>query len=318
MKKIVTCILLASILSLTACKNGSTSTTKTINQANPIEVGIIIPIEHPAMDEITKGFENTLSATLNKPIEYTVMRAQGDINLQRSMILQLQQNPNITLLAPIATQTTEMTAAMVEDKPIVGIAALLPDSVRQKSQLALVNDEITPTQIIHFIHAIYPNKTHFALVYHNDDKIQAQADEAVAAGQKLGITIDKRMISVLPDLYSVAQSLPPQTEGIIILKDVTVASGIATLANVADKKHIPLISADDGTVQNGSGFALGVKEYQIGVESAKVAAKILQGTPASQIPVVSMTQLSVFINPQALQMQNQDMAAIQQQYGKSK
>ncbi|MBY0378348.1 MAG: hypothetical protein K2Q33_07290, partial [Gammaproteobacteria bacterium] len=286
--------------------------TATSNASKPIQVGIIIPIEHPAMDEITRGFEETLSANLKQPVEFQVMRAQGDINLQRSMILQLQSK-NIDLFAPIATQPTEMTASMIKDRPIVGLAALLPDSARAHSELALVDDEITPTQIIQFVHAIYPQKKQFALVYSNSDKIIPQVNEAVAAGAALGMQINKRMITTLPDLYSVSQSLSSQTEGILVLKDVLVVSGIATLSKVADDKHIPLITSDDGSVQNGAGFALGVKEYQIGVEGAKVALQILQGTPATDIPVVKMTNLSVFINKQALALQGQDRAAIQKQ-----
>jgi putative ABC transport system substrate-binding protein len=154
------------------------------------------------------------------------------------------------------------------------------------------------------------------LVYSNNDKMAPQVEEAVAAGKSLGIQVDKRMITALPDLYSIAQSLSPQTQGILVLKDVLVVSGIATLSQTASQKHIPLISADDGSVQNGSGFALGVKEYQIGVEGAKVAEQILQGTPAATIPTVKMTKLSVFINTKALTAQGQDIAAIEKEAAK--
>lgn len=312
MKRLLTYLGLISLLLLTACGDKQSTTS---NTPKTIQVGIIIPIEHPAMDEITRGFEDTLTAELKQPVAFQVMRAQGDVNLQRSMILQLQ-NKSVDLYAPIATATTEMTAAMIHDHPIVGVAALLPDSARAHSQLALVDDEITPTQIMQFIHAVYPAKTQLTLVYSNNDKMIPQVDEAVAAGKTLGIQVDKRMITALPDLYSVAQSLSPQTQGILVLKDVLVVSGIATLSQTAAQKHIPLISADDGSVQNGSGFAVGVKEYQIGVEGAKVAAQILQGTPASTIPLVKMTNLSVFINTKALTAQGQDLAAIQNQAAK--
>ncbi len=312
MKRILTYLSLISLLLLAGCDNKHAASN---HASKPIQIGIIIPIEHPAMDEITRGFEETLTADLKQPIEFQVMRAQGDVNLQRSMILQLQ-NKGLDLYAPLATQTTEMTAAMIHDRPIVGLAALLPDSSRAKSQLALVDDEITPTQIIQFIHAIYPAKTQLTLVYSNNDKMAPQVEEAVAAGKTLGIQVDKRMITALPDLYSIAQSLSPQTQGILVLKDVLVASGIATLSQTASQKHIPLISADDGSVQNGSGFALGVKEYQIGVEGAKVAEQVLQGTPAANIPQVKMTKLSVFINTPALNAQGQDLAAIKKEAAK--
>ncbi len=307
MKTFTALILILSCLGLNAC-----TSSKNKSATDPLEVGIIVPIEHPAMDEIVQGFESSLSASSKKPIHYRVLRAQGDTNLQRSMILSLQ-NQNVALLVPISTGTTEMTAAMVKDIPIVGLAALLPEETRQKSQLALVDDEITPTQIVDFIHAIYPQKTQFTLIYSNNDKMLPQVQEAQQAGKTLGVQIDTRMISTLPDLYSISQSLSTDTQGIIVLKDLLVASGISTLVQVADAKNIPLITADDGTVENGAGFALGVKENQIGVEGAKVAEKILTGTPAQSIPLVTMKQLSVFINPKALKAQGQDENLIRAQ-----
>ena len=171
-----------------------------------------------------------------------------------------------------------------------------------------------PSQIIKFIHAVYPDKKYLTIVYANNDKIIPQVAEAVAAANQLGIKMDKRMITTLPDLYSVAQSLSPTTEGIIVLKDVLVASGIATLANVANTQHIPLITADDGTVQNGAGFSVGVKEYDIGVAGANVAKRILeQHINPQTIPVVEMTKLAVFINPNVLKQQQQDQQRIEQQ-----
>ncbi|MCD6055457.1 MAG: hypothetical protein K0R12_419 [Gammaproteobacteria bacterium] len=308
MKKLFICLFSLTLLLVSGC-----SEDKQDQAVSSLKIGIIIPIEHPAMDEITKGFEDTLSTALKGQVEFEVMRAQGDINLQRAMILQLK-NQNVALFVPVATSTTEMTAAMVKDRPIVGLAALVPEKTRKASPLALVNDEITPTQLIQFIHSVYPDKKSFALVYSNDDKIIPQVSEAVLAGKNSGITLDARMITTLPDLYSTASALPSTTEGIIVLKDLLVASGISTLVKEANAKHIPLITSDDGTVQNGASFALGVKEYQIGVEGAKVARKILEDKISpSAIPVVQMTHLSVFINKNALALQNQALDNIEKQ-----
>jgi putative tryptophan/tyrosine transport system substrate-binding protein len=118
------------------------------------------------------------------------------------------------------------------------------------------------------------------------------------------------MVSSLPELSSVTNNIASDTQGILILKDSLIVSGISTLANAAKDKQIPLITSDQGSVQSGADFALGVHERQIGVEGGKLAAEILSGKPACDLPVVEMRTLTVFVNPHALQLTGQHIDVI--------
>jgi putative tryptophan/tyrosine transport system substrate-binding protein len=118
--------------------------------------------------------------------------------------------------------------------------------------------------------------------------------------------VDHVMVATLPELYNVAESLPEQTQGIFILKDNLIVSGIGTLAKTASSRHIPLITSDQGSVQNGAGFALGVREREIGVAGAMLAAQALNGKPICDLPIVGMNNLTVFINQSAMQQQKQN------------
>ncbi|MDX1901640.1 MAG: ABC transporter substrate binding protein [Gammaproteobacteria bacterium] len=288
---LITASLLAFLL-LSACNNNAPET----------RIGIIEPIEHTAMDEIVAGFKKTLAKNFDGPVAVHIENAEADPSLERA-IIQKMRDAHYTMIVPIGVDATEMTLSMTKNIPVVSLASDLSDKARQKlnpCNVAAVHDEISSAQILSFIHQVYPHLKNLVLVHSSANKVFPEVQATIAAGKKFGITIHPMMVSTLAELYSVSQSLPTKTEGIFILKDSLIASGIATLANVATQKHIPLISSDQGSVQNGAGFALGVHESRIGEEGAILAAQILKGRSACELPIVDMKNLTVFVNGRAL------------------
>lgn len=303
MKYLVSALIAISLFSLAACHD---------NQSARIKIGIVVPLEHTAMKEIVAGFSDTLTTLYHQPVEIKVANAQSDNNLQRAIIQQMHDE-NYTLVAPIGTGATEMSLAMIHQQPIVSLAADISEHDRQQRHpcnIAIVDDEISPAQSIAFIHAVYPGIKNIALVHSTADKVFPEVKETIAAGKKYGIVITPVMAATLPDLTSAAQSLSSQTQAIFVLKDSLIVSGISTLAKVAQEHHIPLITSDQGSVQDGAGFALGVHEREIGVEGAKLAVAILQGKSACTLPIAKMKNLTVFINEAALKQESQPEATV--------
>lgn len=279
-----------------------------------IKVGVVLPLEHKALQEIVDGFKDTIRTAYPDPIEVKVMNAQGDMNMQRAIIQQMRDQ-HYAMIIPVATGATQMTVSMVHNIPIVALAAEFTEQDRQKLKpcnIAVVHDEIPPTQTVEFIHAAYPNIKHLVLIHSTADQIYPQVKNTVAAGKQSGIEIKPVMVATLPEMVSAAQALPDNTQGILILKDNLIASGVSTLANVANTKHIPLITSDQGSVQVAAGFALGVHERQIGEVGAKLAAAVIANDSICTIPIVEMKRkLTVFINPDALKKENQDQKPIE-------
>jgi putative ABC transport system substrate-binding protein len=304
MKSLLKLFLIAFCVSvLVACKP---------HRPEQTTVGIVLPLEHAALQEIVAGFSETLSKLYNKPIVIKVSNAQGDANIQRAIIQQMRDE-NFDLIVPVATNPTQMAMSMVQKQPLLGLAADLPDSERHKKpncNIAIVHDEIPPQQLVSFIHAVYPKMKNLVLIHSTSDKIYPDVKASVEEGKKYGMTIKPIMVATLPDLYSSAQSLPENTQAIFVLKDNLIVSGIGTLTKLAKSKHIPLITSDQGSVQGGASFALGVHEKQIGIEGAKLAVAILQGANACSLPTVEMTSLTVFLNPHALEDQDKNAEPI--------
>lgn len=269
------------------------------NKQKSITIGIIEPLEHAAMNEIVDGFRSSLQKQYDKPVIIRVENAQNDMNLQRA-IIQKMKNANYDVIVPIGTGASQMTVSMAPTQTIVSLASNLSDHDRaqlKNCHLAIVHDEISSKQILSFVKKAYPDMKNIMLIHSASEKVLPEVDAAIKSGQSLGITVHHRMVTTLGELYTVAQSLSNDYDGIFILKDSLIASGASALSLVAQKKHIPFIASDEGSVEAGADIALGVREKQIGVEGGLLAASILKGKEACQLPIVEMSTLSVFVNP---------------------
>jgi putative ABC transport system substrate-binding protein len=290
--KLSLCGLLSfGLVALTACTPEKKS--------HEVTVGIVAPVAIPAMTEIVDGFKTELTKLYPHPIHFIVQNAQGDVNIQRSILQQFKTN-NVNLVVPIGTATAQMANAMNAGQPIVALAAEFKTAQRDKfrnKNITNVLDEVDIDKQLAFIHSALPGLKKITLIYSPDDRIFTQVQKAAAAAKADGIQLQKLMIQNLPDLYTVSKQVDKDSQAIFILKDETVVSGINTLVKQAQQHHLLLIASDDGSVQKGADFAVGVSERLIGEGGAQLAAQVLNGTAPSQIPVKVMTQYHVYVTP---------------------
>ena len=311
MKKFIL-LIVSSLVVLTTAVFAADNTPKPT--ARPVTIGIVLPLDHVALREIVKSFEETISGDYPGKVRFEVENAQHDLNIQRA-IIQKFINQKVDLIVPVATSTTQMAISMVKNQPILGLAAMIPDSDRDKNGLADrltgIRDEIDSAAQVAFIHAILPNLKKMTLIYSADDKVIPEAKTTIDAAKQQGITVQPLMIQNLSDLYATSQRIDKDSQAIFILKDNLVVSGINTLVYNANKRHLPLITSDEGSVAGGAAAALGVREKQIGRDGGELAIKILSGQAVSQLPIQSIKKLVIFINTNAAQQQGLDINAIQ-------
>ncbi len=276
----------------------ATLSTASFAASKPVTVGILVPVALPAMTQIVNGFETALNKESKMPVTYLVKNAQGNVTIQQS-ILQEFNSAHVALVAPIGTDAAQMTIAMVRNAPIVGIAA---DHLKEQATKANnpnvtgVLSRVAPSARMQFIHDAMPNLKKLTIVYSADDRIFSQVKQFEKAAKQDHIQVQKLMVSQLSDMYTLSKNIAPDSQAIFILKDELIVSGLNTLLQQANIKHIPVIASDDGSVSKGAAFALGVSEYQTGVDAGKVAAQILAGKKASDMPVHVMDHYFVFLN----------------------
>lgn len=268
---------------------------------NEIVIGMIVPMEHAAMNEIIDGFKKSINKISNFKIKVLIKNAQGDLNIQKSIILQYI-NKNVDFFVPIGLCASEMTIKLVKNKPIVFLAA----DINKKSNnnfLTGIIDELG-VKNLDFIQKVYPNIEKITLVYASAQKVFKEAQEVEKYCLNNNIKLQKLMIKDISDMYTLCKSIDNDSRAIFILKDHLVVSSTPLLSKFAKEKNIPLITSDDGSVKNGGSFALGVKEESIGVLGGKIISKILSGTNVKDIPIEYINDLVVFYNEKSLTEQN--------------
>ena len=271
-----------------------------LSSSADLQIHFVMPIEHQALRDIIAGFQEALARDVTTPIHYTVHNAQGDANLQRS-ILQSLMREKTDLIVPISTTTTQMSLKIIKDKPLLSLAAMYTEADRKAHQLTGVLDEISMLQFATFVAHVTPSKGMIVLVHSADDRRVTDAQEMEALLKSKGFSVKRLMIQTLNDLYTLSQSLPATATALLIFKDNLVASGITVLKKATEEKKMLLITADEGTVKSGAPLGFGVTEKDIGREGAKLAAQILKGTSPAAIPIQHLRDLKVFVNSKFVQ-----------------
>lgn len=239
-------------------------------------VGMVIPIEHQALQDIIQGFKKTL----DKKHKLIIKNAMGDPNMQRS-IIQSFKAQNIDLIVPIGTAATQMSASIAQNNTL-GLASY------EISSVSVLEDEISSEPILKLIKDNFPKIKTLALVYSHNEKILPEVEQVKIFCQNFGLTLQLLSVYNTQDLYTISQHI--KADGILILKDHMVVSGIATLLKL--KK--PLFASDEGSVKQGALCAIGVSEEDIGIEGAHLANQMLEGKTLPK--VTKMKNLKLFMS----------------------
>jgi len=276
-------------------------------------IGVIVPMEHSALNDIVAGFQDTIEQSVNgKNTEIIVKNAQGDMNLQRAIIQQMQAQ-QLDMYVPIGTAATQMTLSMEKRAPVLALAAIYTEDERQKQKpihMTGVLDEVAVAKHFALLNKLIPNLKTFTLIYSHSEKVFNDVDALSQLAKEKGVTLQKLMVQALPDLYTVSRQLDPNTQAIFVLKDHLIVSGMPTLAREAEKRHIPVIASDEGSVHQGAAVALGVSEREIGVQGAALAIKLLGGAAIDSLPLEKMSHLSLFLNVKNANKQNMSVQQV--------
>lgn len=273
---------------------------KTLSPSQAIfTVHFVLPLEHQALKDIVQGFRETLSEAMPGKIEFKEHNAQGDANLQRSILQKLSQE-KANLIVPIGTTTTQSAVKLIKQTPLLSLAAMYTETERAGHQLGGVLDEISINQLTSFMETIHNPAGTLVIIHSTDDRRVKDALEMERQLNKKKIRAKRMMIQTLSDLYTLTQSLPKETSSVVILKDHLVVSGITILKRVCEERKILLITSDEGTVKNGAPIGFGVTEKDIGKEGGKMAHKVLSGTPIETLPIQQLSQLKIFVRSEVL------------------
>lgn len=276
-------------------------------------VGIVVPLEHPAMNDIVQGFKAELKRQYPHAVNVVVKNAQHDLTMQRMIISQMNGN-DTTIIEPIGVDAFEMALANAKKKLVLGIAAEMTDQQRlaiKPVHATSVLDEVNPDLQLAFAKQLLPDLTVITLVHSADDKTLQEVKSVKQVAASLNIHVQDLTVATAPDMMTVSQHLDKRSQAVFVLKDSFIVSQMPALVKQVSARKIPVIASDDGSVELGAAIAIGVKESDIGVAAADMTAAILNGRPIAEFPVKTLTDYRVFVNTDTLSAQGLTLKGVQ-------
>ena len=264
---------------------------------NHYKIAIIMPMSHKDMDDIVDGFEEQLKNNINEQYKLTIYNAQGDPNLMRTIFQQIYSN-HYDMVVPIGTNATQLAIKMLKkDKKIISIAAELSKyDEAENANLINVEDNVPMEQFVKFIQTIISKPEYLTLINSNDARIFNQSKLIKTLLKDIGCNLQVISIQKMPEIFSALQTVNEKSQAILVLKDHLVVSAMPSIVNVAQKRGIPIIASDEGSVKSGANVALGVKERQLGVVGAKIVMSLIDNKDKKNYKINNKANLIIFRN----------------------
>jgi putative ABC transport system substrate-binding protein len=300
----------AGSTSTTAAATSTTAaSTETTAPAKNYSIGITQIVTHPALDAVVAGFIEALAQAgfvEGKNVTFDKQNAQGEM-ANASAIAQKFVGDKVDLILSVATPTSQAAVKATTTIPIVFAAVtdpiaagLVKNGDAPEANVTGVSDLLPVQPHLDLIKQLVPNVKTVGLLYNagetNSVTLVAKEKEAAAA---MGLKVVEATASNSSEVLAAAQSLVGRVDAISVLTDNTVVSALESVIKVCQDNKIPLITGDTDSVKRGAVAAYAFDYHDHGVQAGKIAVKVLQGTPISQIPVEYAQNLQLAINQAA-------------------
>ncbi|WP_240328823.1 tryptophan ABC transporter substrate-binding protein [Granulicatella sp. zg-84] len=271
-----------------------------------VKVGVLQLLSHPALDAIYKGITDelgNLGYVDGKTMQIDFQNAQADQSNLVSMSQKLvSEKPDI--LIGITTPATASLANATKEIPIImgGItypvqAGLIASEEKPGNNITGVSDRTPIKQQLELMKKVVPNLKKIGILYTaSEDNSTRQVEEAKELAKALDLEVVVKSISNTNDIEQVTEGLASDVQAIFVPIDNTVASAMATVVKVTDKYKVPVFPSADTMVKDGGVLGIGVDQYKIGVETAKVVVAVLNGVEPKEKAIVLANEGVVYIN----------------------
>jgi len=247
--------------------------------------------------------ENGVSA------EYKVHNAQANMGTA-TQIGQQMIGEKSDLLVAIATPSAQATAQALSKAPADLKRPMLFTAVTDPVAAGLVAAIDKPSEFVTGVSDLLPVEKHLEMITTYMPGIEKLAilynageanSKAIVASvkelsDKFGFTVVEATAPKTADVYAAAKSLVGRCDAVFIPTDNTIVAALESVIKVGTQNKLPIFAADVDSVERGAVAAMGFDYYKHGYQTGAMAKKILEGVPASTLPVEFQEELQLQIN----------------------
>ena len=294
MKKILSLLLAATLVvaSMTACGGAS-------GDENTYRVGICQLMVHDALDAATQGFMDSLTEELAAAGKTVVFDTQvaGEANLCTTVINTFTAK-QVDLIMANATPALLAAANATTTIPVLGtsvtdyadtFAGNIPANVSGTSDAVPFDEQAK--MMIETLGLVAGDQVG-VLYCTNESNSLIQYEAVKALFEAEGIVVKAYTFSETTELQAVASSMANECKAVYVPSDNTVASNDTIVGTICTEKNVPIYTSYGGEVCYAS---LSISYYDLGVETGKMAAKVLLGEKSvSDIEIMTLTPAVVY------------------------
>ena len=285
MKKLVALALAVLMLTAACLTFVSCTDNGSDNGDKKFTVGVCQLIQHAALDQATKGFIDTLKAEFGDDIEIIEQNASGDGNVCNTIVTDFVTK-GVDLIMANATPALQAAYNATETIPILGTSiteygvalettltnGVVGGNVSGTSDLAPLTGQVE--MILEFC----PDVKNVGIVFCSaEPNSRYQVEEVTKLLQAKGVTVTAFPFADSNDISSVVTLACASSDVLYIPTDNTAASCAETIGNIVRDKKIPVFTGEENPAKVCGVASLTISYYDLGVQTGKMAIKILNG-----------------------------------------
>ncbi|GAA1231169.1 ABC transporter substrate-binding protein [Pseudonocardia alaniniphila] len=272
-------------------------------------IGVLQIDSAAVIDATVRAFRDELSrAMAPKPVTFDVINAQGDQSLIASAARDLAGSDD-DALAVIGTPAVIALARQETRRPIFALAIGDPVGAGVATSLERPGGNVTgsidyvdPARLLDPIMTIRPAPTRLGTVYDPSNQNMVIWIDALrrAVAAHPGLQLVEATISGSADIPSGARSLVGRADAVLVGPDAAVLAGLPAVGSTVGGAGVPVYVCGGDANVDGVLASIGPDYPTLGVLAAQAAARVLTGTPVSEVPFGRPTGITFAINKKTM------------------
>jgi putative ABC transport system substrate-binding protein len=145
---------------------------------------------------------------------------------------------------------------------------------------------------------IAPGTKRVLILMASQESVAQVSFQALAeAAPKLGVELLRHDVTSKEEIEQILQAVPKgSVDALYYVPSNLVGAHLELLIHKAKEDRIPLATAENSMVERGALVSYGADLRLLGIQAAKLAAKIMKGVKPSELPVQTPEQLLLTVN----------------------
>ena len=296
MKKIISILtLLAVSVLIVGCANKK----EEAKTEKVYKIGVSQIVEHPALDDAKKGFEDAIKKSGLK-VEFDDKNANKDMSAQ-TMIMQQFKNDKKDLVFAISTPTAQAAMAQIDPAtPIVFSSVSDPTGAGLVGKSNITGTSGVPEieSNLKLIKEAFPNAKKIGVLYNTSEQnsvVQVKMLKELAP--KYGFEVVAESSTNANEMVSALAKISKEIDVFYAIQDSTLVTYFKNLSEKMNEQKIPIIGSNEVFTNLGGLISQGTTDYQIGYRAGEMAVEILKnGKKPSDIKIESVQMPTISIN----------------------